>query len=226
MRILAALVVAFFSLSVFAADSVATKPAVAPTPAANYLEGKDYLLLDEPVRPQDPSKIEVVEVFSYLCGHCFHFEPLVSAWAKTQKPDVAFVQVHASWSVGMAAYQRGFYTASLLKVKEKSHQAIFDRIHRDGKELGSAPEWAEFLSAYGVTKEAVFSSYNSFIVNGLITKADERIKGYKISSTPELIVDGKYRISSRQVGSQEAMLSVAQFLVDKTRAERAAKKLK
>lgn len=222
MRIFAALVVAFFSLSAFAADSATTKPSVAP--AANYLEGKDYILLDEPVRPQDPNKIEVAEVFSYLCGHCFHFEPLVSAWAKTQKADVAFVQVHASWSTGMQAYQRGYYTAVLLKVKEKSHQATFDRIHRDGKELATAEDWADFLSAYGVTKQAVLSSYNAFAVNSLLAQADARVRGYKISGTPELIVDGKYRVSSRLVTSHEEMLKVTQFLVDKIRAERANKK--
>jgi thiol:disulfide interchange protein DsbA len=217
MHRIAVLLIAFFSLSAFAAE-----PAVAP--AANYLEGKDYVLLDEPVRPQDPSKIEVAEVFSYLCGHCFHFEPLVSAWAKAQPSDVVLVPVHANWGEAMLPYQRGYYTAVLLKVKTKSHQATFDRIHRDGKELATAEAWADFLSAYGVTKQAVLSSYNSFAVNSLLAQADARVRGYKISSTPELIVDGKYRISSRQVGSQEAMLKVAAFLVDKTRAERASKK--
>jgi thiol:disulfide interchange protein DsbA len=222
MRIFAALVVTLFSLSAFAADSVATKPAVAP--AVNYIEGKEYLLLEEPVRPQDPSKIEVAEVFSYLCGHCFHFEPLVSAWAKTQKPDVALVQVHASWSAGMAAYQRGYYTAVLLKVKDKSHQAAFDRIHREGKELATAEAWADFLSAYGANKQTVMSNYNSFLVSDLVAQADQRVRGYKISGTPELVVDGKYRVSSRLVTSHEEMLKVTQFLVDKIRAERMAKK--
>jgi thiol:disulfide interchange protein DsbA len=219
MRHVAAFVIALFSLSVFAAEPAA-KPAVAP--AGDYIEGKHYVVLDEQVRPQDPSKIEVAEVFSYLCGHCFHFEPLVSAWAKTQKPDVAFVPVHASWSAAMAPYQRGFYTAVLLKVKNKSHQATFDRIHRSGQELATAEAWADFLSQYGVTKQAVLSSYNSFAVNSLLAQADARVRGYKISSTPELIVDGRYRVSSRLVASHEEMLKVAQFLVDKTRAERAA----
>ena len=220
MRTIATLVIALFSLSVFAAEPA--KPAAAS--AATYIEGKDYILLDAPVRPHDPSKIEVAEVFNYLCGHCFQFEPLVSAWAKTQKTDVSLVPVHASWSEAMAPYQRGYYTAVLLKVKDKSHQAIFDKIHREGKELATAEAWAEALSAHGVTKQAVISSYNSFVVSSMVAQADQRVLGYKITSTPELIVDGKYRISSRLVGSQKAMLKVAQFLVDKTRAERATKK--
>lgn len=223
MRHIAALVIALFPLLVFAAEPVAVaKPAAATV--ASYIEGKHYILLDAPVRPQDPSKIEVVEVFSYLCGHCFHFEPLVSAWTKIQKADVAMVPVHANWGEAMTPYQRGYYTAVLLKVKDKSHQAIFNRLHIEGKDLVNAQAWADFLSSNGVTKQAVLSSYNSFAVNSMMAQADARILGYKISGTPELIVDGKYRISSRLVGSQEEMLKVAQFLVNKVRVERAAKK--
>ena len=222
MRIVLVLLTALVSFTAFAADPVATKSAL--TPASNYMEGKHYAVLDEPVRPLDPSKIEVAEVFSYLCSHCFNFEHLVSAWAKTQKADVDFVQVHASWSTAMTPYQRGYYTAVLLKVKAKSHQATFDAIHSGAKNLDTVEAWADFLSGYGVTKQAVLSSYNSFAVNSLMAQADARVRGYKISSTPELIVDGKYRVSTRTVASHEEMLKVAQFLVDKIRAERALKK--
>lgn len=124
----------------------------------------------------------------------------------------------------MVAYQRGYYTAVLLKVKDKSHQATFDRIHLQSKELATAEDWADHLSSFGVSKQAVLSSYNSFAVNSLVAQADARVRGYRISSTPELIVDGRYRVTSRLVASHEDMLKVAQFLVDKVRAERAVKK--
>lgn len=220
MRRIAALAVALISFSTFAAEPEAKAAAV----SANYLEGKEYTLLDTPVRPQDPSKIEVTEVFSYTCSHCFHFEPLISAWAKTQKPDVALVQSHINWNTGTAPYQRGYYTTIALKLKEKTHQAIFDNLHRDNKPLGDAEAWADFLSHYGVSKQTVLASYNSFAVNSLIAQADARIRGYKVTGTPELIVDGKYHITTHLVASQEDMLKVAEFLVTKVRAERAAKK--
>lgn len=219
MRCITAFAIALFSLSAFAAEPVTKNQA-----SANYLEGKEYTLLDAPVRPQDPSKIEVAEVFSYTCSHCFHFEPLISAWAKTQKPDVALVQSHINWNAGTAPYQRGYYTIVALKLKEKTHQAIFDNLHRDNKPLGDAEAWADFLSHYGVSKQTVLANYNSFAVNSLIAQTDARILGYKVSGTPELIVDGRYHITTRLVASQEDMLKVAQFLVDKVRAERAAKK--
>lgn len=221
MRCIIAFAIALFSFSALAAEP-SNKTASAP--AANYLEGKEYTLLDAPVRPQDPNKIEVTEVFSYTCSHCFHFEPIISAWAKTQKADVTLVQSHINWNAGTAPYQRGYYTTVLLKLKDKTHQAIFDNLHRDNKPLGTAEAWADFLAPYGVAKATVLSTYNSFAVNSLIAQADSRNMAYKVTGTPEMIVDGRYHISTRNLASQEDMLKVADFLIAKVRAERATQK--
>lgn len=217
MRIFAAIIGMLVSLSVFAADSAPVK----------YLEGRDFTLLEEPVSPLDSSKIEVTEVFSYICPHCFRFEPLVEEWEKKQKPDVVLVQMHTQWSEAMKFYQRGFYTAVNLKIKNKVQLAIFDRIHKDGKALDSAEAWAEFLSGYGVSKQTVLSTYNSFIVSDLMAKADIRTRALRISSTPELAVGGKYIISTpagmSEAAAHQEMLKIADFLVAQIRAERAAK---
>ncbi len=217
MRIFAALMGLVFSATAFATEPAASS-LIFP-----YLEGKDYVVLDTPVRTANPAKIEVTEVFSYICPHCFHFDPILSAWMKEQKPDVTLVQVHASWSPSMESYQRGFYTAQALKVKDKAHVAIFNAIHVDHKEFKDAQAWAEFLSAYGVSKQAVLTAYDSDAVTKQIKQADQLFRSYQISGTPELVVEGKYRISTRFSGSQEEMLKVIQYLVNKVRAERGVK---
>ncbi len=224
MRIFAALVGVLFSFAVFAANTSSTSiVSKAPEVRANYLEGKDYTLLDEPVRPLDPNKIEVAEVFAYTCPHCFHFEPMIEAWMKTQKSDVVLVQTHTQWAAAMEPYQRGFYTAVVLKIKDKVQLPVFKAVHEERKVLGDAQAWADLFANYGVTKEAVLSTYDSFVVTGMIAQAETRVRGYKVSGTPELVVDGKYRISSRLEGGHQEMLKVAQFLVNKVRTERAAK---
>ena len=43
--------------------------AFATATAAEFREGVDYVELTVPVETRDPSKIEVVEVFSYACIH-------------------------------------------------------------------------------------------------------------------------------------------------------------
>ena len=38
-----------------------------------FKAGEHYDILPQTVRTADPDKIEINEVFSYTCGHCFNF---------------------------------------------------------------------------------------------------------------------------------------------------------
>lgn len=194
---------------------------IASVSAAEFTEGKDYVVLAEPVRPADASKIEVAEVFSYLCPHCYHFEPLLQAWTKKQPADVVLVQTHASFNQNWPIYQRGFYTIASLGVKDKVHEAVFNSIYIGKKELLTAEAWADFLSLYDVDKQKTISTFNSFGVNSQIKQAESRVRGLKVSSTPTVVVDGRFKVA---VSNHEEMLKVTQFLVNKVRAERAAAK--
>lgn len=207
MRILVALLGLVFSLGACAQEA-----------AKEYLEGKDYVVLEQPVRTADPSKIEVAEVFAYSCPHCFHFEPLLQAWEKKQAADVYVLQTHAMWNASMEPLVRGYYTAVTLKIKEQAHMAIFNALHMEHKNFTSAEQWADFFAVYGVDKAKVISTYNSFGVTSQIKQAEARARSYKVTGTPELVVNGKYRVSSRLAGGHEEMLKVVDFLVAKERA--------
>src|SRR6187402_2111141 len=164
MRIFMAITSVLISLSVLAEP--------APPAAGNYIEGKDYTVLAEPLRTADPSKIEVAEAFAYPCHACFNFEPIVSAWIKKQQADVALVKTHVSFRAEWKPYQRGFYTVANLKLKESLTMEIFNAIHRDNKELNNAQAWADLLATYGVDKQAVLSTYDSFAVTSQMKQAD------------------------------------------------------
>ncbi len=190
--------------------------------AAVYTEGKEYVALGEKVRPLDSSKIEVAEFFSYACPSCYKFEPHLQAWAKKLPADVALVQTHVSFNrPDWANYQRGYYTILSLGVKDKAQEAVFNSIYVANKNLSGAQDWADFLSLYGVDKQKTLSTYNSFGVNSQVKQAEARTRDFKIASTPTIIVDGRFRVA---VANHEEMVKVAQFLVEKVRAERAAPK--
>lgn len=193
----------------------------ATTNAADYTEGKDYVVLADPIRPADASKIEVAEIFSYLCPHCYDFESLLQAWTKKQSADVVLVQTHASFNHNWPIYQRAYYTIVALGVKDKVQDAVFSSVFVGKKELLTAEAWADFLSLYGVDKQKTISTFNSFGVNSQVKQADNRVRDMKIASTPTMVVDGRFKVA---VSKHEDMLKVAQFLVDKVRAERAAMK--
>lgn len=193
--------------------------AQAPEGSTNYQEGEHFVALADPVPTSTAEdKIEVVEVFAYTCGHCYNFEPLIRAWKKEQKDDVVVVQTPAMWNATMEAYARGFYTAQALDLLDEVHMAVFTAVHQEGKRLNTAEQWADFLATYGADKETVLKTFNSFGVTSQVKQADARVRGYKITGTPEMVVDGKYRVSSRMTGSHSEMLRVVDYLVEQIRA--------
>ena len=211
MRIFLALVGLMVSL-VACADGAAPE---------KYQAGVHYTVLDAPVRTADASKIEVTEVFWYGCGHCFHFEPLVKPWAKQLPEDVAFVQSPAMWNGAMELHARAFYVAKALGISEQMHDPLFEAMNVAGKRLANEAEIKDLFVANGVDADKFTKAFGSFGVTGQVRQEDARARSYRITGTPELVVEGKYRISAKEAGGQAQMLEVASFLIEKVRAERA-----
>jgi len=182
-----------------------------------YVPGVHYEIIDEPVATEDPEKIEVTEVFWYGCGHCFHFEPLIQKWKKTLADDVNFVASPAIWNKPMEVHAKAFYTAKALDKLDEIHQPLFDALNVDGKKLVSEKALAKFFADFGIDQETFDRTYNSFSISSLAKKANDKARKYGVQGTPELIVDGKYRVTGRLAGSQENMIKVADFLVNKVR---------
>lgn len=187
-----------------------------------YLAGKNYLILDNPVRTRDSEKIEVVEVFWYGCSHCYHFEPLVQQWKKVQAEDVDFWKSPAMWNAPMKIHAQAFFTARALGVLDKLNDPLFTALIIERKRLINEKEIEDLFASYGVDREKFQKTFNSFSVNSQVKQADARARSYKISGTPELIVNGKYRVTARLAGGQAQMLEVVDFLVTKERSTLAA----
>ncbi len=187
--------------------------------AQDYLEGQHYFLLSNPVPVADKSKVEVVELFSYHCGHCFHFEPLIKPWKAKQANDVIVKQMPAFWNPELEPWVRGYYTAVILGIVEKTHQPIFNSFILGKMPLNHADEWINFYTNYGKSREEISDIYNSPAVTSYTALAKSRLyNNYKADSTPELYVQGKYRIHINDyVKTQEEMLKVADFLIAEER---------
>ncbi|MGB5145881.1 MAG: thiol:disulfide interchange protein DsbA/DsbL [Porticoccaceae bacterium] len=189
--------------------------------ATDYVAGKHYTVLDEPIRTGDASKIEVTEVFWYGCGHCYAFEPLLEKWSKTLPPDVVLLRSPAIWHPTMELHARAYYTAKALNVLDPLHRALFDAMNVDHNKLATEDDIKKIFTAHGVDGDTFSKTFNSFGVGSAVGQADARQRGYKISGTPEMVVEGKYRVSASQAGSHEAMLAVIDHLIAVERAARA-----
>jgi thiol:disulfide interchange protein DsbA len=188
--------------------------------AQNYVEGENYDLISPAVRTADPARIEVVEFFWYGCGHCYNFEPLITAWKKTLADDVDFHGSPAIWNKPMELHARAFYTAQVLGVFDTMHPALFQAMNVDHKRLANEDEIQALFVANGVAAEDFSKAFNSFGVSSQVKQAAARAKAAKITGTPALMVDGKYHVSTRKAGNQADMLKVSDFLIEKERAAR------
>ena len=117
----------------------------------------------------------------------------------------------------MTLHAQAFFTAAVLGVSEKLHDPLFTSLVVERKRLASPAEIEDLFADYGVAREDFKKTFSSFSVNSQVKQAGARARSYKISGTPELVVNGKYRITARLAGGQPQMLKVADFLINQER---------
>ncbi|MFK8042173.1 thiol:disulfide interchange protein DsbA/DsbL [Congregibacter sp.] len=183
----------------------------------NYVAGEHYDVISPAIRSSS-DKIEVTEFFWYGCGHCYNFEPQLAQWKKSLSDDVVLKGSPAMWNAPMEIHAKAFYAAEALGVLDKMHMPLFQALNVDRKRLASESELADLFEANGVSAEDFSKAYNSFGVGSQTRQANARARAAKITGTPEIMVAGKYRITTRKAGGQANMLKIADFLIEKERA--------
>ena len=191
--------------------------AVCQAQTDQYRAGVDYEVLPQAIRTANPNKIEVNEVFHYGCIHCFNFEKTIHPWVENLDEDVDFQRTPAIWQSALEPYARAYYSAKLLKVLDKTHVALFEAIHVDRQPIRSEQDLTEFFGQQGVDEAKFSKVYNSFEVNSMIEQAKARAIGYRTQGTPEIVINGKYRVTTGMSKNFDGMLKVATFLIEKER---------
>jgi len=187
-----------------------------------YKEGEHFDVISIPVKTITPGKIEVTEVFWYGCGHCYSFEPMLNRWAADLAEDVELVKSPAIWRASMEAHARIFYAAKALKILDKVHPAVFEAMHhsKPRKSLGTEAEITEFFAQFEVDKDKFTKLYSSFSVSSQVQQAGARARSFQVTGTPEMIIDGRFRLSAKKAGGQKGMLAVADYLIQQIREKK------
>ena len=183
-----------------------------------YVAGTHYTELSVPVNTNDSSKIEVIEAFWYGCSHCFRFEPLINDWASKLPEDVDFMLFPAMWNALMKVHGQIYYAAEALDAVNIVHEPVFNAINVQGNRLQNERQIGALFVEHGISEEDFERAFNSFSVRTKVNQAEKRMQDYQIRSTPNMVVNGKYLITTGEnVPTQEAMLEVVNFLVEKER---------
>jgi len=185
-----------------------------------FQEGKNYIRL-VPTQPTvgGADKIEVAEFFYYLCPHCYNFEPLIKEWAANKPANTRFVQVPAMWNQVLVLHGRMFYTAEILARNgviadaDAFNAAVYQEIHVRNNKLSSEGAIQKLFERFNVSADDFNRTWNSFEVDQKMRVAADLARRYSVSSTPTVVVNGKYRFGAQEAGSYPKVLEVIDELI-------------
>jgi thiol:disulfide interchange protein DsbA len=181
-----------------------------------YVEGVHYKATPKRLATTtEENMIEVVEMFSYSCPHCFSLEASVAQWKKDLPENVKFVQVPAIFRDSWLQLAKVFYTAEVTGDLEKLHPLLFSAIHVDKRKLLTEDQLLDFVAEQGIDRDAFAKTMNSFTVKAKVKKALVMSQSSGITGVPAMIVNGKYHTSAPLAGGMDEMLKAVDFLIQK-----------
>jgi thiol:disulfide interchange protein DsbA len=193
--------------------AVAAEPGTPAGASAAFEAGKHYKVVKPPQPTETDGRIEVLEVFSYGCGHCNEFEPMVSAWAKQRADKIQFRKLALPLKETWAPLAKAFYAAEALNAVEKTNAELFKAIHTDKQKLFDEASIADFYAGHGVNKDEFTKAYRSFTVDGKIRKAMQLAGKYGVDGVPTLVINGEFVTTGSMAGGYDGMLKVADYLI-------------
>jgi len=171
-----------------------------------------------PAQATEPGKIEVLEFFSYGCGHCAAIEPMVEKWAKALPADVVVRHVPVAFNANMKPLQRLYYSLEAMN-RLDLHPKVFKAIHQEKKRLFTKAEIKSWIGSQGVDVEKFDAVFESFGVSSKAGRADQLVTAYRIQGTPSLAVAGRYVTSPAEAGGYQQTLDVASDLIRMARGK-------
>ena len=187
-----------------------------------YVEGVHYQRIAEPgaalalgAGEEGNDAKSVLEVFWYGCGHCYAFDPLLDDWVARKGESFTFARSPMVWDDTTKQHARLFHTTQALGLHGAMHARIFDTIHKEGNYLLDDASTTALFAEFGVDADTYEKTAASFGVDASLRKTEAAQRELAIRSVPALIVDGTWLINTtQQVPTQQAMLDVADFLLN------------
>ena len=190
----------------------------ANTTQAEFVAGKNYIVLDKAVETETGSLVEVRELFWYFCGHCFSIHPLLVNWLQTIDSSAQFVLQPAVFKDPRWVFGANFYyVLEELGEVNRLHGALFNAIHIQKllSPNSTQKDFITWLSLNGVDEDKANKVYESFPVKVAVNKALANTYKYRITGVPAFIVNGKYMVNATSAGSAEKIFEVIDYLIQK-----------
>ena len=176
------------------------------------VEGDDY----EVMGPKGSKKAEVLEFFSYACGHCYTMEGFINRFKK-ENSGIKIIPVpntlgRPQWEI----YVKAYYLGELLKVLDQSHQKMFHQINVENKHVTSDEALKTFFMTLGVDSAKYDRAFKSVALDMRVRKAKQLARKYRITGTPIFVANQRYKLNNTALGSNEMIEKALKELTEIT----------
>lgn len=200
---------AALSLAGLLATTISAEDSAVP----QYKENQHYTVLENVQPTEAPEgKTELIEFFWYGCPHCHIMEPLLKQWleerADTVHPRLLPTVFSARWAVGARVY----YALELMD-RLDLHPVVFNLVHEQDRPLKTGEGIGRMLEPFGVDPAVFSETFRSQAVTDRMEEIRELPEAYGIEGVPALVVDGRYRITTRNATTYQMILDIADFLI-------------
>jgi len=193
-----------------AAALVAGFANASPTDPKN---GAEFTTLASPQPTQTVGKkVEVVEFFAYHCGACNAFEPTLNNWVKKQGDNIVMRRIPLPFQGPSDPEARLFLTLDAMGKLEEYHHRVFRAVHVERKRLLKDDDIIAWATSNGLDKAKFMEAWNSFGVQTKLKRLPQIAEAYKASSTPTVVIDGKYVVSPASVAQANKIQDMGQLM--------------
>jgi thiol:disulfide interchange protein DsbA len=189
---------------------------------AQLRPGQDFTLLSPPQSTDGGGKVEVLEFFSYACGHCYKLDPFLESWAKKLPADVVFKRIPGAGSEAWSQLALLYFSLEAMGQLEKMHGKVFNAMHAENQNLASPKIREAWLAKQGIDVAQYQSVEKSFTVQSKLARAKQLMGSYKVDGVPMVVVNGKYITSTGHAGGPEKVVPVIEELIAMARKEMGA----
>ncbi|MCG8673228.1 MAG: thiol:disulfide interchange protein DsbA/DsbL [Pseudomonadales bacterium] len=180
-----------------------------------FVAGDHYLVVGDVNAPK-PAKPAVLEFFSYGCPHCEQLEPALLEWKQKHGDGITFSRVPAQWNAYFKSLGQLYLTLEAMGVADKHSGKVFKYIHKQKKPLRKKAQIFAFVEKQlGIPKSEFEKAWDSKAVKEKLTDAGTKLRQFKVSGVPALLVNERYYVSVKTAGSEEGLFEIVDFLLQK-----------
>lgn len=194
-------------------------PIILATIFSSSLYASDYIELEKEHQTANPNRIEVLNFYSYTCKYCYELEMnYLRSWDVPE--DVDLIGVPVLFKPELEPMSRGYIASEILGIVKDFHPELFYQYKIEKKKFRDAKSMVKIAVKFGVTEKEFIDTYNSFAVDRQFRRVQSLTKEYKMSSVPNLVINGKYQTGPAIANGYDNTMKALERLIIKERSEK------